>query len=62
MPITKHNYTQRHIEVIIAINWPHNIPNFPSKLIIHKITILNIHNYVEKERKKRKNKKREELE
>jgi len=45
--------------VIIAINWLYNIPIFSSKLTTNKITILNIQNYVEKERKKKKIKRKE---
>jgi len=62
LPITKHNYAQRHIRVIIAINWLYHIPNISSKLITNKITILNIHHYVQKERKKEKSGKKEKRE
>jgi len=59
-PIPKCNYAQRHRKVIIAINGLHNIPNFSSKLITNKITILNIQNYVHNERKKERKEKRKE--
>jgi len=39
---------------VIIANSAQQIPNFTSKLIIHAITILNIHNYEQKEKKEKK--------
>ena len=50
----------KHARVIIA-NSVQQISNFTSKLMTHTITILNIHNYEQKENNKTKEERRKAL-